>query len=386
MNDPAAPLPRSAPSQARPADPAAPDGAKAADAARTVEDFEDAIRRAAPRGERDAQTLRIAPKGEPGSASRSASRSEPDVASELAARTAHAAKPARAETDDASAPLSNAAETAQGAGALRADPFAGDPFLAALLARLSGQDARAATREAPAPAPCAPAAAAPAPVTSESAPPETAHIAVKPEARQLDAVAPSFEAQAPVGIETLATTRHLPPARLEGAAAALGEAALGARPALLDAPALAPPASMLKLALSPAGLGEIEVTLRLRGGRLEAAIGVDRPETAALVERVRGELSDALRRAGYDVDPAAVATRARPVEPSAPAARADGASSEGPREDGAPGGRERHGAPGGQSQARQDAQQDERRQSWREARQDRSARARRPDFLLGALP
>lgn len=191
--------------------------------------------------------------------------------------------------------------------------------------------------------------------------------------------APSFGA---VAVEAQGTTRHLPPARIEAAAASFGEAALSARPDLLDAPDRAPPSTSLRLALTPAGLGEIEVTLRLRAGRLEAAIAADRPETAALVENRRGELTDALRRAGYDVDPGAVATRGRAFD--APASTARGEASG--REDGRGEGERAFNDQGAPDRRESQSRRDGRGEAADDARREARARATRPDFLLGALP
>lgn len=159
-----------------------------------------------------------------------------------------------------------------------------------------------------------------------------AFAALDPEARTaagltLDRVAaPAFAGPdaAAVGVAPLAATRHLPPAGLDAAAARIGAAAAASAPLLANAPANPAPVGSLRLALTPTGLGEIEVTLRLRGGRLEASLAADRPETAALVEARRGEIADALRAAGYEVDAGAVATRARPPEATQHSAAADG--------------------------------------------------------------
>lgn len=260
---------------------------------------------------------------------------------------------------------------------------AGDPALAALLGRLAALDPRLG-------APPATPSAAPPAGAENAAPPSAAPPAPACEDAPRDAgLAPGADAARPVaaarpeaptvGLEALAAARHLPPARIEAAPTMLGEAAAAARPALLEAPASPPPTAALRLALTPAGLGEIEVTLRLRGGRLEAVLAADRPDTAALVESRRGELNDALRRAGYEVDPAAVAARLRPVEPSAATAPAD------PRGDGdrdAP----RQDGRGRESPAGRDAERHGRRErgadGWRE---DPPARRARPDFALGPL-
>jgi hypothetical protein len=98
---------------------------------------------------------------------------------------------------------------------------------------------------------------------------------------------------------------HLPPARWPQALQRLAEAAETARPALVAAAtseaAPRPVAQVLRLTLDPERLGAVSVTLRLRGGALEARLGIERPETVALVESRRGELVEAFRRAGYEI-------------------------------------------------------------------------------------
>ncbi len=119
-------------------------------------------------------------------------------------------------------------------------------------------------------------------------------------------------AAAPASIESLAPAAslvivetHLPPARWPQALHRLAEAAGTARPALAAVEtsdvASRPAAQVLRLALDPERLGAVSVTLRLRGGALEARLEIDRPETVALVESRRGELVEAFRRAGYEI-------------------------------------------------------------------------------------
>ena len=115
---------------------------------------------------------------------------------------------------------------------------------------------------------------------------------------------------APVAVDWLGPAApvvetHLPPARWPQALHRLAEAAETARPAFAAAAppdaAPRPVAQVLRLALDPERLGAVSVTLRLRGGALEARLGIERPETVALVESRRGELVEAFRRAGYEV-------------------------------------------------------------------------------------
>lgn len=112
----------------------------------------------------------------------------------------------------------------------------------------------------------------------------------------------AFETLPPAGpvVET-----HLPPARWPQALHRLAEAAQTAAPALAaptpDEAAPRPVAQVLRLALEPERLGAVSVTLRLRGGALEARLDIERPETAALVEARRGELVEAFRRSGYEI-------------------------------------------------------------------------------------
>jgi hypothetical protein len=261
-------------------------------------------------------------------AAQGAGQGAPDEAEGFGAALRRAGEDVPNKASKAHAPTVDPAASAP-APALAAS--AGDPTLAALLDRLAALASPTTPHAVPDAQPASPdasPAAAPGGRALRAAPAATdgGESVASGDASPLGpgATLPTAAAlhdAAPVALDAVIATRHLPPARIEAAPAVLGEAAAAARPALIEAPANPPPATQLRLALTPQGLGEIEVTLRLRGGRLEASLAADRPATAALVESRRGDLADALRRAGYDVDPAAVAARVRPVEPTTEAAR-----------------------------------------------------------------
>lgn len=88
-----------------------------------------------------------------------------------------------------------------------------------------------------------------------------------------------------------------------------------------DAPAAAPPASgqtarlgqmpegplrLLTIRLEPGDLGTVQVRMRLQEGRLEVGLETGRHETAELLRRDGGALTDLLRGAGYQADLVAI--------------------------------------------------------------------------------
>ncbi|MBL8586913.1 MAG: flagellar hook-length control protein FliK [Methylobacteriaceae bacterium] len=164
-----------------------------------------------------------------------------------------------------------------------------------------------------------------------------------------------------------AVETHLLPARwpqtVERIVAAADEAraAAAAAPAAPDAPPR-PAMNLLRLTLEPERLGAVTVTLRLRGDALEARLATERPETAALLEGRRAELSDALRRAGYEIEQWSFTPAPPAVEP----ARRGEAAREAAQERREPG-----------EQRRDDgAQDDGGRRGDRGSQEDRDARRR----------
>jgi len=167
-----------------------------------------------------------------------------------------------------------------------------------------------AVRDDPAPdaararAPLSPhAVGAPAPARDEA--PSQDHAQPRAGFDEAGPSAPSLRDALATNVAPLVET-HLPPARWPQAIGAIGEGAAALRPRLAEASdeAAGPAAArvgVLRLALDPERLGAVSVTLRLRGGELEARILAQTGETAALIESRRGELADALRKAGYEI-------------------------------------------------------------------------------------
>jgi hypothetical protein len=225
----------------------------------------------------------------------------------------------------ASGEIGDANSAAAGPTPTRLQPQDAAAAFAALVARIA-QD-HAARGASPAAATTGEPPPSPLPVRSGAAPGEApssqqagawARRDVKLGAFEAagEAAAPPREGAFPLGavaIGSISSERHLAPAAALDAAA-LSPASTVADP--IERPVAAPAHSM-RLTLSPQGLGEIDVTLRLRAGRLDAVVAAERPEAAAAVETRRADLADALRRAGYEVDGAGLSIETRRADPGA---------------------------------------------------------------------
>jgi flagellar hook-length control protein FliK len=252
--------------------------------------------------------------------------------------------------------------------------------LAALLSRLSaagGQPLSSETGETAAPRPQGPApdalksvalksvagagdASSKAPDGGGAAFAEPAFAA--PEASLIAADAQDgAPALAPVAIGAVASERHLAPAAPETtASSSVAPTTAPSEPA----PRLSMPAQSIRLTLDPGGLGEVDVSLRLRAGRLDARLTTQGVDAAAALETRRGDIADALRRAGYEIDGAGLTVALRGSE-KAGATREDAPA-------------ERQGREQGQGQGQA---QEQGRKPTPERREGRTAsRATRPAF------
>ena len=120
----------------------------------------------------------------------------------------------------------------------------------------------------------------------------------------------------PVAVTQVSFERHLAPAspppaigQIAGAAVSLARASDAAPASAAGAgdaaspmsPPIAAPLGVLNLTLSPAELGDVTVSLHLRGAHIELRVAAQYPATARLVEENSEALRAALGRAGYEV-------------------------------------------------------------------------------------
>jgi chemotaxis protein MotD len=84
-------------------------------------------------------------------------------------------------------------------------------------------------------------------------------------------------------------------------APASAAAAVGA-----DLPPADKPLRMLTLQLDPPDLGAVTVKMRLAGDTMEVRLMADRPETAEMLRKERGDLTDLMQSAGYSFDIASI--------------------------------------------------------------------------------
>ncbi|MFE1600196.1 flagellar hook-length control protein FliK [Methylobacterium sp. ID0610] len=118
----------------------------------------------------------------------------------------------------------------------------------------------------------------------------------------LDAGAAPTTPDLPLGAPALPTAGTSRPSALPGATLphlAQAIASQAAQPA--SAPAQGP-LRILTLQLKPADLGSVQVVMRLRGEELEMNLKTSQAETAELLRKDAGMLSDLLRNAGYKPD------------------------------------------------------------------------------------
>lgn len=155
-------------------------------------------------------------------------------------------------------------------------------------------------------------APAPADVPAPASAPRTATLADKPAPEDLSRREPGAAPQESASVEapvTSALQAGLPVTTLRHLAETIAAEAPATNPAAEPAKlgqAQEGPLRILTIQLQPADLGTVTVRMRLQEGRLEIGMETGRHDTAELLRRDGGTLTDLLRGAGYQADLVAI--------------------------------------------------------------------------------